>query len=153
MQITWDEGFDDQDPTTTERMDGPEGVHEFQIREVIQHPDKLELRLVHDDRRFGWVFCHLKHGAGWAKKLGKQLATAFDISRDEWKAMDPTELASRRVRAEIVHRQVEHRMFVNVHSFLPPLAVQDEPPARRRQTVAEKVKAVSTEVAKDDIPF
>ena len=153
MQITWDEGFDEQPTGQVERMDVPEGVHEFQIREVIQHPDKLELRLVHDDRRYGWVFCHLMHGAPWAKKLARQLGQAFDMTPAQWAELDPTDLASRRVRAQVYHRQVEGRLFVNVSSFLPPLAIQDEPPARRRQTVAEKVKAVSTEVAQDDIPF
>lgn len=155
MQIRWDEGFDEPRSGTKsfDRMDVPEGVHQMEIRQVIQHPDQLELRLVHDDKRFGWVFCRLKHGEGWAKNLAKQLASAFDISAAAWAELDPTELAGRRVRAEIVHRQVSDRLYVNVHAFMPPLSVEDEPAPKRRPTVAEKVAAVATEAPKDDIPF
>lgn len=155
MQIRWDEGFDEPqtEARSFERMDVPEGVHEMEIRDVIQHPDKLELRLVHDDKRFGWVFCGLRPGEGWAKKLAKHLAQALDISATTWIELAKAELKGRRVRVEVYHKQVADRLFVNVNSFLPPLTVQDEPAPKRRMTVAEKVAAVATEAPKDDIPF
>jgi hypothetical protein len=155
MQIRWDEGFDEPQAANRsfERMDVPEGVHEMEIRDVIQHPDKLELRFVHDDKRYGWVFCRLKHGEGWAKKLAKQLADAFDIPAAAWNDMDPAELKGRRLRVDVYHKQTSDRLFVNVSSFLPPLTVQDEPAPKKRQTLAQKAKAIATEAPADDIPF
>jgi len=56
-----DWGLDDDFPPVAVRDDSrapdrelvPEGDHSFQIREVIDHGEKVEFRLVHDERRFG----------------------------------------------------------------------------------------------------
>lgn len=154
MRVTWDEGFEEQPGKAAgERLNVPEGVHEFQIKQVIQHPDKLEIRLEHGDRRYGWVFCRLPDADEWAKAKTRKLAAALGMTTAQWADGEPTDIVGRRVRAEIVHRQVSDRLYVNVHAFMPPLSVEDEPAPKRRPTVAEKVAAVSTEAPKDDIPF
>ena len=154
MRVTWDEGFDEKPaPQAGERMDVPEGVHEFQIHQVIQHDDKLELRLVHDDRRYGWVFCRLPDGEGWAKARTRELVEALGMTPAQWAAGEPTDIASRRVAAEIVHRQGRDRLWVNVQKFLAPAPVEQKPEPKPRKTTAQKVAASSTEAPADDIPF
>lgn len=154
MRYAWADGFDEPSADTTgERMDVPEGVHEFQIKQVIQHPDKIEYRLVHPDRRYGWVFCRLIDSQRWAKARTDELVAALGMTLDEWQKGEPTDIVGRRIRAEIVHRQSADRLYVNVHAFLPPLAVEDEPKQARRKTVSQKATEALSEQAKDDIPF
>ena len=151
--------FDDieiaQETSAPERLDVPEGTHEFRIEQVLEDAQRLEVRLVHDDRRFGWVFCKLPKDKGWAKKLVGQLAGALAIGPEEWASSEAGDLVGRRVRAEIVHRQTD-RLWVNVVKFLPieelaeEAAVVAKKPAR---TPAAKVKAASPSIGSDDIPF
>lgn len=150
--------FEDEiasEPVTQERMDVPEGVHEFQVVQVLESPEKLEVRLQHDERRYGWVFCKLPKSAGWAKRIVGQLAGSLAMSQEEWLAGDAGDLVGRRVRAEIVHKQGD-RLWVNVVRFMPieQLAVEAEAVARRPvRTPAAKVKQSAPAVGSDDIPF
>jgi len=151
--------FDDveftTEPARPERVEVPEGTHEFRIEQVLEDAQRLEVRLVHDDRQYGWVFCKLPKDKGWARKLVGQLAGALAISPDEWASSEAGDLVGRRVRAEIVHRQTD-RLWVNVVKFLPieqlaeEAAVVSKRPAR---TPAAKVKAASPAIGSDDIPF
>jgi hypothetical protein len=154
MRVTWDEGFEEKPaPQAVERADVPEGVHEFQIKQVIQHADKLELRLVHDDRRYGWVFCRIPDGDAWGKILTKELVSALGMTPAEWAAGESTDIVGRRVAAEIVHRQGRDRLWVNVSKFLAPAPVEEKPEPKPRATKAQKIAAASTEAPSDDIPF
>jgi len=133
----------------------PEGIHEFGIQQVLEDAQRLEVRLVHDDRRYGWVFCKLPKDKGWAKKLVGQLAGALAIGADEWASSEAGDLVGRRVRAEIVHRQGD-RLWVNVVKFLPIEQLADEAAVvakRPARTPAAKVKAASPAIGSDDIPF
>ena len=47
----------DASPPTRELV--PEGDHEFTIKAVIDTAERVEIRLAHDDRRYGWVFAKL----------------------------------------------------------------------------------------------
>ena len=151
--------FDDVDiapeSAQPERLDVPEGVHEFSIAQVIEDDQRLEIRLSHDDRKYGWVFCKLPKAAGWAKRIVGQLAGALAISSDEWAASDTGDLVGRRVRAEIVHRQTD-RLWVNVVKFLPIEQLAEEAAVVAKKpprTPAAKVKQASPAVGGDDIPF
>jgi hypothetical protein len=151
--------FDDVEFTTEaarpERVEVPEGTHEFRIEQVLEDAQRLEVRLVHDDRQYGWVFCKLPKDKGWAKKLVGQLAGALAISPDEWASSEAGDLVGRRVRAEIVHRQTD-RLWVNVVKFLPIEQLAEEAAVvakRPARTPAAKVKAASPAIGSDDIPF
>ena len=152
--------FDDVDiapeSAAPERLDVPEGIHEFSIAQVLEDAQRLEIRLAHDDRKYGWVFCKLPKDQGWAKRIVGQLAGCLAITPDEWAASEVGDLVGRRVRAEIVHRQTA-RLWVNVVKFLPIEQLADEASAvakRPARTPAAKVKAASPAVGGgDDIPF
>ena len=151
--------FDDveftTEPARPERVEVPEGTHEFRIEQVLEDAQRLEVRLVHDDRQYGWVFCKLPKDKGWAKKLVGQLAGALAISPDEWASSEAGDLVGRRVRAEIVHRQTD-RLWVNVVKFLPIEPLADEAAVvatRPARTPAAKVKAASPAIGSDDIPL
>jgi hypothetical protein len=151
--------FDDveftTEPARPERVEVPEGTHEFRIEQVLEDAQRLEVRLVHDDRQYGWVFCKLPKDKGWAKKLVGQLAGALAISPDEWASSEAGDLVGRRVRAEIVHRQTD-RLWVNVVKFLPIEQLAEEAAVvakRPARTPAAKVKAASPAIGSDDIPF
>jgi hypothetical protein len=151
--------FDDieftAEPARPERVEVPEGVHEFRIEQVLEDDQRLEVRLVHDDRRYGWVFCKLPKDKGWAKRLVGQLAGALAIGPDDWASSEAGDLVGRRVRADIVHRQGD-RLWVNVDKFLPIEQLADEAAVvakRPARTPAAKVKAASPAIGSDDIPF
>lgn len=154
-----DDDWKDENPaaqTREERELVPEGEHEFRIRQVIPSGERLEIRLEHEDRRYGWVFCKLPKGQQWAGRIVASLARACGMSAEEWKAADPGDLAGRLVRAEIYHKAGKTGgTFVNVSRFAPqgPATVERAvaPPAQRapvRRTAAQKIETPS-----DDIPF
>jgi hypothetical protein len=151
--------FDDveftTEPARPERVEVPEGIHEFRIEQVLEDAQRLEVRLMHDDRQYGWVFCKLPKDKGWAKRLVGQLAGALAISPDEWASSEAGDLVGRRVRAEIVHRQTD-RLWVNVVKFLPIEQLADEAAVvakRPARTPAAKVKASAPAIGSDDVPF
>lgn len=156
VNFRFDEGFDELDaaPARAERENVPEGLHEFAIKQVIDTDERLEVRLEHGDKRYGWVFCRLPKQAKWAGRLVGQLAKAMAMTQDEWLAVDVGDLAGRRVRAEIVHVQKD-RLFVNVDKFLPveQLAQEAAAKAAPRRAPSAKATAALSEQANDDIPF
>jgi hypothetical protein len=155
--MDWDfsEGFDEPAaPTTTERELLPEGTHELLIKEV-RVGDLLEVRLAHEDRRYGWVFCRLPKDASWAKTIGRSLVAALGMDDAKWKAADPSDVADRLVQAELYHKVGrDGRTWVNVRRFLPvekPAAapIKKSPP----RTAGEKAMKQAMETSSDDIPF
>lgn len=169
-----DWGLDDDLPPVAVRDDSrapdrelvPEGDHSFQVREVIDHGDKVEFRLVHDERRFGWVFAKIPK-ADWGRRILSSLRQAVGMTREEWAAGEITDLVGRRVRARIYHRAGNGKTFVNVGEFLPTEQVVEtatakpaveravappssRPPANRTPT--KKADAAAS-MPDDDIPF
>jgi hypothetical protein len=154
------------DSRAPERELVPEGDHSFQVREVIDHGDKVEFRLVHDERRFGWVFAKIPK-ADWGRRILSSLRQAVGMTREEWAAGEITDLVGRRVRARIYHRAGNGKTFVNVGEFLPAEPVVEtatakptveravalpssRPPANRTSTKKADAAAAMPE---DDIPF
>jgi hypothetical protein len=169
-----DWGLDDDFPPAEtndsrppERELVPEGDHAFQIREVIDHGDKVELRLVHDEKRYKWVFANTPKTVDWGKRILSSLRQALGMTREEWAAAPITDLAGRRVKARIYHKAGNGRTFVNVGEFLPvepavetaTVKPQVEravaPPAARapaKRTATQKADEASR-MPGDDLPF
>jgi len=153
---------------STDREDVPEGDHAFTIKRVIDHGEKIEFRLEHGDRRYGWVFARVPLEANWGRRILSSLRRSLGMGRDEWAAAPITDLVGRRVHARIYHKAGRTGgVFVNVGEFLPvehavetatsAPAVEravapptSRPPARRTPT--QKADAVSA-MPDDDIPF
>jgi hypothetical protein len=169
-----DWGLDDDFPPVAVRDDSrapgrelvPEGDHSLQIREVIDHGEKIELRLVHDEKRFGWVFARIPK-ADWGRRILSSLRQAVGMTREEWAAGEITDLVGRRVRARIYHRAGNGKTFVNVGEFLPAEQVVETasvkpaveravaPPTSRppvKRTATKQVDDASR-MPGDDIPF
>lgn len=157
---------DDSRPPERELV--PEGDHAFQIKEVIDHGDKVELRLAHDDKRFGWVFAKTPKAVDWGRRILSSLRQVVGMTREEWAAGEITDLVGRRVRARIYHKAGNGRTFVNVAEFLlDPAALVETatakpqveravaPPSSRspvKRTATQQVDA-SSRMPGDDIPF
>ena len=156
---------DDSRPPDRELV--PEGDHAFQIKEVIDHGDKVELRLAHDDKRFGWVFARTPKAVDWGRRILSSLRQVVGMTREEWAAGEITDLVGRRVRARIYHKAGNGRTFVNVAEFLPADPVVETatakpqveravaPPSSRapvKRTATQQVDA-SSRMPGDDIPF
>jgi hypothetical protein len=169
-----DWGLDDDFPPVAVRDDSrapdrelvPEGDHSLEIREMIDHGEKIEFRLVHDDRRFGWVFARIPKD-GWGRRILSSLRQAFGMSREEWAAGQIAHLVGRRVRARIYHKAGNGRTFVNVGEFLaaepvvetatakPQVERAVAPPTSRppvKRTTTKQVDDASR-MPGDDIPF
>ena len=159
-RVDWNIEVDDgQAAGRPERERVPEGKHNLKIVQVIQQEWGLEVRLAHDDRKYGWVFMKLRPGRKADEIRIRQLAQAMAISPAQWNTTDPTELVDRRVIAEIAHRVDNNGvLWVNVWNLYPieqlveeAAAIKPEPkPAR---TPAAKVRAASPAIGSDDIPF
>lgn len=141
--------------SATERELVPEGLHDFRIREVLEDDARVELRLVHDDKRFGWVFCKLPKDADWAKRIASGLRKSLGITAEDWATMQAGDLAGRRVAAEIYHKVgktgstwANVRKFVAVERPEPPA---EAPPRSKPAKAAAAFKASAT--SGDDIPF
>jgi hypothetical protein len=154
VDFRFDEGFDEPAaPARGERLDVPEGVHDFLIKQVIDEGERIQVRLEHGDRRYGWVFCRLLKQADWAKRLVRELAKALGMTQEEWLLADVGDIAGRRVRAEIVHVQKD-KLFVNVNHFLPIEEIAQEAAAKAKaRAPAAKATAALSEQVHDDIPF
>jgi len=169
-----DWGLDDDFPPVAVRDDSraperelvPEGDHAFQVREVIDHGDKVEFRLVHDEKRFSWVFARIPK-ADWGRRILSSLRQAVGMTREEWAAGEITDLVGRRVRARIYHKAGNGRTFVNVAEFLvadpvvematakPQVERAVAPPTSRppvKRTATKQVDEASR-MPGDDIPF
>lgn len=150
------------DATPPARELVPEGDHLLQIKAVIRHDEekKVEIRLEHPDRRYGWVFARVPMEASWGKRVLSSLRKALGCTSEEWAALDITDLVGRRVRARIYHKAGGTRTYVNVGEFLsagvetatasPVVERAVAPPARRTPT--QKADAVAS-MPEDDIPF
>jgi hypothetical protein len=169
-----DWGLDDDFPPVAVRDDSrapdrelvPEGDHSLQVREVIDHGDKVEFRLVHDERRFGWVFARIPK-ADWGRRILSSLRQAVGMTREEWAAGEITDLVGRRVRARIYHKAGNGKTFVNVGEFLPAEQVVETSTAKPQveravapPTSMSPVKRTTTKqvddasrMPGDDIPF
>lgn len=165
--MDWVPKLDDEEETGAapayERQHLEEGTHELQIVQVIQHDNRLEVRLAHDDKRYGWVFCNMFQEGTQGDILLGQLVRSLGMTAAQYAATDPGDLPGRRLRAEIRHRTgKDGRLWVNVSKFLPtiqyagqPAQAQPKPAAPARKTPAQQVKEASPAVAQhdDDIPF
>ena len=138
----------------------PEGEHDFQIRQVTNLEDgRVEFRLVHDERRYGWVFAKIPKDKDWGKRILSGLRTACGMSREQWQAVELTDLAGRRVKARVYHKAGNRGgTFVNLGEFLsvtPEALAKVEAPAAKptaRRTATQKADA-SAAMPEDDIPF
>ena len=151
--------FTDEQPSmananTHERVDVPEGEHELQIKQILESDEQLKVRLVHPDRRYGWVFCNIKKGQQQSEILGNELGRALGMNRQEWLGCEVGDLVGRRVRAEIRHRVDNNgRLWVNVWRFMEPgPEPQPAPEPKPRATPAQRI-AETAQFEKDDIPF
>jgi hypothetical protein len=132
----------------------PEGLHDFRIKEVLEDDARVELRLVHDDKRFGWVFCRLPKDADWARRIASSLRKSLGIAADDWAAMQAGDLAGRRVAAEIYHRIGKTGgTFVNVRKFVAVERAEPKPAAARSQTAKAAAAFKAAATSGDDIPF
>ena len=134
---------------------------------MIDHGEKVEFRLVHDERRFGWVFAKIPK-ADWGRRILSSLRQAVGMTREEWAAGEITDLVGRRVQARIYHRAGNgKKTFVNVGEFLPAEQVVETatakpqveravaPPTSRppvKRTATKQVDDASR-MPGDDIPF
>jgi hypothetical protein len=154
--------FDDVDfpPQATEaalppgeREQVPEGEHAMEIKKVIDTDERLEVRLAHAERRFGWVFCRLPKSADWAKRIAHELRVALEIPKGGLvAAIEAGDLEGKTVIARIYHRATDRGTFVNVGGFKG--AVQPpEPAAKKPRGEAAKSLAAFKENVTDDIPF
>lgn len=154
------------DSRAPERELVPEGDHAFQIKEVIDHGEKVELRLAHDDKRFSVVVARIPKD-DWGRRILSSLRKAVGMNREEWAAGEITDLVGRRVSARIYHKAGRDRTFVNVAEFLPAEPVIETatakpqveravaPPSSRapvKRTATKQVDA-SSRMPGDDIPF
>lgn len=115
------DGAADAAPPTRELV--PKGDHAFTIKAVIDEPDLVEIRLAHDDRRYGWVFAKMPKQATWARRILSSLRTALGITREAWAGLPITELEGLRVKARVYHKAgTKGGTFVNVGEFLPGAA-------------------------------
>ena len=150
--------FTDEQPKaktdTHELVDVPEGEHELQIKQILESDKELEIRLVHPDRRYGWVFCNLKEGHEWSQIRGNELGRALGMNRQEWLGCEVGDLVGRRVRAEIRHRVDNNgRLWVNVWKFMEAAPEpQPAPEPKPRATPAQRI-AETANFDADDIPF
>jgi hypothetical protein len=170
MDFGLDDDFPPQpagDSRAPDRELVPEGDHAFQIREVIDHGEKVEFRLVHDDRRYGWVFARFPKEVNWGRRILSSLRKACGMTREQWAAGEVTDLVDRRVVARIYHKAGNGRTFVNVAEFLPAGEVVETatakptveravaPPTSRppvKRTATKQVDEASR-MPGDDIPF
>lgn len=158
-QMDWNIELDEEEPVSArpEREKVPEGDHDLKIVEVIQHSPGLEVRLAHDDKRYGWVFVKMTPGRTQDEIRLRQMCRSLAITTSAWKAMEPTDLVDRRIRAEIVHRvDSAGRMWVNVWNFMPIAELVEEAAVvakRPARTPAAKVRASAPAIGSDDIPF
>jgi hypothetical protein len=161
-----DTATNDAAPPTRELV--PEGDHEFTVKAVIDEADRVEIRLAHDDRRYGWVFAKMPKQANWARRILSTLRTALGITREAWAGLPITDLEGLRVKARVYHKAGNKGgTFVNVGEFLPGLAAVETatakpaveravaPPAQRapvNRTATKKADAAAS-MPDDDIPF
>lgn len=147
----------------------PEGEHEFQVKQTIDTDERLEVRLAHKDRRYGWVFCKLPKDASWAKRIAKGLAATLGVAPADWRDfVSSGDMAGRRVRARVYHKAGNSGgTFVNVGEFLPldaapPVIERAVAPAAGRAPVSRpaetrKTRTQAADAASgasgDDIPF
>ena len=153
-----DDIADEQPATeTVERELVPEGTHDFRIKEVLEDDARVELRLVHDDRRFGWVFCKLPKEADWAQRIASSLRKSLGISPDDWATMQAGDLAGRRVAAEIYHKLGKTgATWVNVRKFVAverAERAEPKPAAARSQPAKAAAAFKASATSPDDIPF
>lgn len=151
--MDWDfETFEETTPAAAEPRtyeEVPEGTHTFTLKGGAEKPDRTEIRLAHDDRRYGLVFCKLIRGQTFARKLATQLRAALAMSPAEWAEATPESMKGRKVRARIYHQVKGDRMFVNVGDFLPL-----EEPAEADKPAAKPAAARGRMAGpEDDIPF
>jgi hypothetical protein len=127
----------------------PEGDHEFTIREISEDDKRLTVVLVHDDKRYGWVYAGFPRGHDWAKRIVHGLVEALGFTPEGWAAAKADQIKDRRVGAYVYHRPGNTgKTFVNVRTFSKPA----QAPAKRApaRTPAAKVTA---SLGSDDIPF
>ena len=171
---TWgiDEEFSDTetaDSKAPDREKVPEGDHDFTVRAVFESPERVEIRLAHDDGRYGWVFAKMPKTANWAKRILSTFRTALGITREAWAGVSLKDLEGARVRARVYHKAGDGITFVNVGEFLPGAAAAAvetatakpaveravAPPAQRapvNRTATKKADAAAS-MPDDDIPF
>jgi hypothetical protein len=155
----------DASPPTRELV--PEGDHEFTVKAVIDTAERVEIRLAHDDRRYGWVFANLPKTASWSRKILSSLRTALGITREAWAGLPIADLEGLRVKARAYHKAGDHGTWVRVAEFLPCEAAIETatakpaveravaPPAARapvKRTATQKADAAAA-MPDDDIPF
>jgi hypothetical protein len=162
MDFPIETAWDDEAPAAAasgDRLNVPEGEHEFRIKQVIETPEKLEIRLEHDERGYGWVFFSVdkRRPKAFQKRLVAQLAASLAMTPEAWEAAKAGDLAGRRVKATVQHRTADSgRVFVNVWGFAPVAELEEpaakpaaKPPAKR--TPSQKVAASMDDP--DAIPF
>ena len=155
----WFEDFEEYaEPQQTGRQEReplPEGEYDFLIKDVTIG-EEFKLALVHEDRRYLWVWCRLFKDAEWAKVLAATLIRSLGMTPAQWRAADPSDIAYRTVRAEIYHKVSPQtgKTWVNVRRFLPPEATAEVAPQAKPRSPAKKADAsFKANGGGDDIPF
>lgn len=155
--MEWDMDWPDEEfkpaADAKQRENVPEGRHRFEIVRASEDGPKLKLSLAlvgpdgQPDRRFGWVWDNPLRDKDWGRRRVASLAAALGLSPAEWKATAVADLEGRQVEAEIVHKQGDRTVWVNVDRYHAPAAAatQAAKPARK--------PAAAQALATDDIPF
>lgn len=156
--------FDDATPVDNskapERLLLEDGEHDLEIKAVSKLDDgRVELRLAPSDKGYSWVFAKLPLDVEWGRRILSTLRKALGMSREEWAAMDPSELVGRVVKTRIYQRAgSKGGTFVNVGEFIagakddkPAWEMDERKPAAR--TPAAKVAKAGQGGTDDDIPF
>jgi hypothetical protein len=153
IETEWDEA---PAAAAGDRQNVPEGEHEFRIKQVIEDAERLEIRLEHDERGYGWVFFRVskRKPLDFQKRLISQLAASLAMTPEAWEAAEAGDLAGRRVKATIRHRDTGDKVFANVWGFAPVEQLEEKPAPKPpvKRTPSQKATATLAEPT-DDIPF
>lgn len=130
----------------------PEGVHVLAVKQASQEGSLVKLALVHDDARYGWVWCNMYQDRDFGKRLASELRKALGMTPEQWRTAAIDDIVGRRVECEIYHRVDGQRTYVNVGRFKPaPVTAAPEPAKPAARTARAKADAVGHDP--DDIPF
>lgn len=132
----------------------PEGRHRFEIVRASEEGSKLKLSLSllgpdgQPDKRYGWVWDSPLRDKDWGRRRVANLAAALGLSPAAWKATAVADLEGRQVEAEIVHKQGDRTVWVNVDRYYAPATAAAAPAAK-----PARKPAAAQQLADDDIPF
>jgi hypothetical protein len=129
----------------------PDGTYELEIVDAIDEPDRLQVRLAHENKGYAWVFCNIPKTKDWGKRIAHELREALGIAKGGlMAAVAAGELKGRRVKVRVYQRVSGERTFVNVAEIHK---ADDKPAPAPVVARTPRQKADRAATATDDIPF